>query len=89
LTYRIAGVATASLSRLPSALFALGTGLWALLLARRLFGARAGLPALYLTLFSVQMLRAGHHAIPDTALAFAVGGGDLGARRRVPPAIAP
>ncbi|MBN1418527.1 MAG: glycosyltransferase family 39 protein [Planctomycetes bacterium] len=88
LSYAIAGEATATAARIPAVLLSLGMGAFAWLLARRLFGGRAGIAAFFLTCFCVGVFYIGHRGILDTALAFAVAGAgwalDLGLHPRSP-----
>jgi len=78
LSYAIAGEATATAARIPAAILSLGTGAFAWLLARRLFGGRAGIAAFFLTAFGVEVSHIGQKAILDPALAFAVAGAGWG-----------
>lgn len=71
--YQAFGV-TASAARLPSLLFTLGTGGFAFLLARRLFGAASGIAAFFLVSYSSYGFYAGHQSICDPALSCAAAG---------------
>lgn len=70
----VGGGPSAGLARLPSMLFALGTGLVVWLLARRSFGSPAAWVAAACTVYSVQWLSIGHRVVTDPGLAFAVAG---------------